>query len=74
MFVASLFSIPAIAKLEPAVKEENSDEDEKFVHKERYYGHCSRSFYVGDEISEEDIEYGIFRIINSIKDENKAAL
>ena len=37
-------------------KEENSDENEKFVHKERYYGHCSRSFYVGDQIKEEDIE------------------
>ena len=36
-------------------KEENSDEDEKFVHKERYYGHCSRSFYVGDQIKEEEI-------------------
>ena len=36
-------------------KEENSDEDEKFVHKERYYGHCTRSFYVGDKVTEEDI-------------------
>ena len=36
-------------------KEENSDEDEKFVHKERYYGHCSRSFYVGDQIKEDEI-------------------
>ena len=36
-------------------KEENSGDEEKYVHKERFYGHCSRSFYVGDEISEEDI-------------------
>ena len=36
-------------------KEENSEENEKFVHKERFYGHCSRNFYVGDEIIEEDI-------------------
>ena len=36
-------------------KEENDDKDEKFVHKERFYGHCSRSFYVGDQITEEDI-------------------
>ena len=36
-------------------KEEDNSKDEKFVHKERFYGHCSRSFYVGDEISEEDI-------------------
>ena len=33
-------------------KEENSEDKEKFVHKERYYGHCSRSFYVGDEVIE----------------------
>lgn len=37
----------------------NSKNDEKeegkFVRKERYYGECSRSFYIGDNISEEDI-------------------
>lgn len=33
----------------------NSDEDERFVRKERFYGECSRSFYVGDDIQEEDI-------------------
>ena len=36
-------------------KEENKDDDEKFVHRERYYGECSRSFYVGDQVKEEDI-------------------
>lgn len=36
-------------------KEENKDDDEKFVRRERYYGECSRSFYVGDQIKEEDI-------------------
>ncbi len=35
-------------------KEDNSDE-EKMVRQERFYGECSRSFYVGDEIKEEDI-------------------
>ncbi|MCM1370697.1 MAG: Hsp20/alpha crystallin family protein [Clostridium sp.] len=34
---------------------EDSD-DEKFVRKERYVGECSRSFYVGDQILEEDIK------------------
>ena len=38
------------------VKEEKNEEDEKFVHKERYYGQCSRSFYVGDQITEEDVQ------------------
>ncbi len=36
-------------------KEENHDKDEKFVHRERFMGECSRSFYVGDDIEEEDI-------------------
>lgn len=36
-------------------KEENDDENEKYVHQERFYGECSRSFYVGDDVKEEDI-------------------
>ncbi len=36
-------------------KEEHNNEDEKFVRRERYFGECSRSFYVGDDIKEEDI-------------------
>lgn len=31
-------------------------EDGKFVRKERYLGECSRSFYVGENIKEEDIK------------------
>ncbi len=31
-------------------------EDGKFVRRERYFGECSRSFYVGDEIESEDIK------------------
>ncbi len=34
---------------------EDSDE-EKYIHRERYYGECSRSFYVGENIKEEDIK------------------
>ena len=36
-------------------KNNNSDENERYVHKERFYGECSRNFYVGEEIKEEDI-------------------
>ena len=36
-------------------KEENENEEEKYVRKERFYGECSRSFYVGDNLTEEDI-------------------
>ena len=37
-------------------KEEKNDEDEKFVHQERFYGECSRSFYVGKEVKAEDVK------------------
>ena len=37
-------------------EENNSNEDEKYVRRERFYGECSRSFYVGDNITEEDIK------------------
>ena len=37
-------------------KEDHNKEDEKFVRRERFYGECTRSFYVGDNIKEEDIE------------------
>ena len=36
--------------------DENNDNDEKFVRRERFTGECSRSFYVGDDIKEEDIQ------------------
>ena len=36
----------------------NEDKDEKgnYIRRERYCGKCSRSFYVGDGIKEEDIK------------------
>ena len=46
--------------LEVSAKVENednsSDEEEKFVRRERFVGECSRSFYVGEDVTEEDIE------------------
>lgn len=36
-------------------KEEKKDDSEKYVHRERYYGECSRKFYVGDDFKQEDI-------------------
>ena len=35
---------------------EEKDAKVKCIHKERYTGTCNRSFYVGDEISQEDIK------------------
>ena len=37
-------------------KELDDEKDSKYVHKERYVGECSRSFYVGDGIKKEDIK------------------
>lgn len=42
------------AKIDKNVDE--SDEDEKYIHQERFYGECSRSFYIGKNIKEEDIK------------------
>lgn len=36
-------------------KEEKNKEGEKIVRQERFYGECSRSFYVGEDINEKDI-------------------
>ena len=59
-------------------KEENKSDEEKFVRQERYYGQCSRSFYVGDQIKEEEInaefKNGILKIElpkKQIEDKNK---
>ena len=35
---------------------EEKNNDEKIVRQERFYGECSRSFYVGEEIKEEEIK------------------
>ena len=37
-------------------KEEKEEEKGKFVRKERYMGECSRSFYIGYNIKEEEIK------------------
>lgn len=34
---------------------EEKDEEGRYLCKERYYGQCQRSFYVGDNIRQEDI-------------------
>ena len=36
-------------------KKEVDDKKGKYVHQERFYGHASRSFYVGDDIKKDDI-------------------
>lgn len=45
---------------------ETQDDSKKYLRRERYYGSCSRSFYVGENVTEEDIharfEDGILKI------------
>lgn len=36
--------------------EDKDDENGKFVRRERYFGECSRSFYVGDAVETEDVK------------------
>ena len=35
---------------------EDKDEDGKYIRRERFYGTCKRSFYVGEQVTEEDIK------------------
>jgi HSP20 family molecular chaperone IbpA len=35
---------------------DEKDKDGKFIRRERYSGTCSRSFYVGDEVTQDDIK------------------
>jgi HSP20 family molecular chaperone IbpA len=45
---------------------DEKDSDGKYIRRERFFGTCSRSFYVGEDITEEDIkakfENGILKI------------
>ncbi len=36
--------------------EENDSKKGKYIRKERYYGECSRSFYIGDEVKPENVK------------------
>lgn len=43
-------------KISAKTTKEEKNEDEKYLHQERYYGECSRNFYVGENLKEENIE------------------
>lgn len=53
----------------------DNSEDEKYIRKERYYGECTRSFYVGDNLDKEDIsaefKNGILTVEVPKKEEKK---
>lgn len=45
---------------------EQKGEDGRYIRRERYYGSCNRSFYVGEEVTQQDIkakfEDGILKV------------
>ena len=41
---------------------DETDEEERYIHKERYIGECSRSFYIGENLKEEDIPESVIII------------
>ncbi len=62
-----------------ASTETNNDEKDsngKYIRRERYYGTCSRSFYVGEEVTQEEIkarfEDGILKLSVPKKDAKTA--
>ncbi len=56
-------------------RETENNEKERFIHKERFYGECSRNFYVGEDVTEEDIhaefKNGILKVSIPKKEEKK---
>ena len=47
-------------------EKDEKDDNGKYIRRERFYGNCSRSFYVGDQVDETDIkanfENGILKV------------
>ncbi len=43
-------------KVVSEVNNDEKDEKGKYLRRERFYGSCSRSFYVGEDVKEEDIK------------------
>lgn len=59
-----------------AVKEENTETDKKFIRRERFHESCKRSFYLGDNVSVEDVsanmDNGVLSVVvNKKVDEDK---
>lgn len=43
-------------KVSAKTSKETDNSEDKYIHKERFYGECSRSFYVGENLKEEDVK------------------
>ncbi len=61
------------AKIDNSV--DDSDEEERYIHKERIYGECSRSFYVGEDLKEDDVKAsfknGILKLVLPKQEQKK---
>ena len=57
---------------EKGLDKDEKDSEGKYIRRERFTGHCSRSFYVGKEITQQDIrakfENGILKLTVPKKD------
>lgn len=55
---------------------DEKDKEGKYIRRERFTGHCSRSFYVGKDVTQQDIrakfENGILRLTIPKKDAKEA--
>lgn len=50
----------------------NEEKDGNYIYRERYSGQCSRSFYVGDNVTEEDIKASFKNgVLTMVVPENK---
>lgn len=43
-------------KVSAKTSKETDNSEDKYIHKERFYGECSRSFFVGENLKEEDVK------------------
>ena len=54
---------------------DDKDDEGRYIRRERHYGSCSRSFYVGDSITQDEIKAGfnngILKLTVPKKDEHK---
>ena len=60
-----------IAATKDETKESN---EEQYIRRERYTGQCSRSYYVGDQVTKEDIEAKFDNGVLSLKVPKKEAI
>ena len=53
--------------IEAKTKGSDYEKDGKYVRKERYFGECSRSFYIGENIKTEDVKAKFTNVILSLQ-------